>query len=237
MTFDMHAAMAAALVERGAAWEFVRGFAADRATAIEAGDGCDGAALDACEARLGLALPVAVRELYELLGRRGDLTSNQDVLLGPEKIYVEDGVLVFREENQGVCWWGVRLDDPSPDPAVIVRFDGAPPEGGEWFGWLPAFSVAAVEMVMSETVLFDDDLVDACDTSEVADEALEVLRAHVPSLAFPRYPDDDEDGGSLWFVSEDLLVRWDPGMATVRARTEEALDAIGELLPGEWIGM
>jgi hypothetical protein len=235
MTFDMHAAMAAALVERDAAWEFIRGFAADRATAIEPGDGCDAAALDGCEARLGCALPAAVREWYELLGRRGDLTSNHDVLLGPEKIYVEDGVLVFREENQGVCWWGVRLDDPSPDPAVIMRFDSASPEDGEWSAWLPKFSTAAVELVMSETVLFDDDLVDACATSPSDDEALDVLRAHVPPLAFPRYPDAEE--GSLWFASEDLLVRYDPGMATVRGRTEEALDEFCELLPGDRVGM
>jgi hypothetical protein len=235
MTFDMHAATAAALVERASAWEFIHGFAADWATPIEAGDGCDATALDACEARLGHPLPAAVRELYELLGRRGDLTSNQDVLLGPDKIYVEDGVLVFREENQGVCWWGVRLDDPSPDPAVIVRYDSASPEDGDWLTWLPTFSTAAMEMVMSETVLFDDDFVDSCDTSAGAEEALAVLRAHTSPLAFPRYPEEEES--SLWFVSEDLLVRCDPGMTTVRARSEEALDEIRELLPGNWVGM
>jgi hypothetical protein len=247
MTFDMHAAMPAALAGRSGAWEFVRAFAADRATSIEAGDGCTAEVLDACEARLGLALPAAVREWYELLGLRGDLTNNHDVLLGPEKIYLEDGALVFREENQGVCWWGVRVDDPSPDPAVIVRFDTARPADREWSAWLPTFSAAAIELVMSETMLFDDDLVDACDTAETNDEALRMLRARLRLLPFPAYPgepayrggeaDSRDAPGSLWFVTEDLFARYDPGLVTVRARNEAALDEICGWLPGEWIGM
>lgn len=126
MTFDIHAALPSALADRAGAWEFIRAFAADRSRPIGASDGYDPAELDASAARLGVPLPIALRELYELVGRRADLTSNHDVLLPPDKLYIEDGVLVFREENQGVAWWGIRPG--GDDPAVIASFSLAEPD-------------------------------------------------------------------------------------------------------------
>jgi hypothetical protein len=55
-------------------------------------------------------------------GARPDLIANQDPLLTPAEIFVHDecgGVLVFRSENQGCAFWGVRLTAESRDSAPL----------------------------------------------------------------------------------------------------------------------
>lgn len=49
-------------------------------------DGYTPAELDAAQARLGLPLPAALRDAYQLLGQRHDLTDNQDSLLAPKDL-------------------------------------------------------------------------------------------------------------------------------------------------------
>ncbi|MYS82959.1 hypothetical protein [Embleya scabrispora] len=229
MTFDIHAELPAALADRAGAWEFIRAFAADRTEAIGAADGYDPAELDASAARLGVRLPTALRELYELLGRRGDLTSNHDVLLAPDRLYVEDGVLVFREENQGVAWWGVRPD--GDDPAVLARYGMAAQPADPWSAWLPRLSMAAVEIVLSEILLFDDELVEAI---ELAPEEIDRLPEEMREVAFPGYPECDEPGNRVrWFASPDLLARYDGAMIVFRARTEEDMEYFFDVVCGD----
>ncbi|MFI6983039.1 SMI1/KNR4 family protein [Embleya sp. NPDC050154] len=229
MTFDIHAALPSALADRAGAWEFIRAFAADRSRAIGASDGYDPTELDASAARLGVPLPTALRELYELVGRRADLTSNHDVLLPPDKLYIEDGVLVFREENQGVAWWGIRPD--GDDPAVIASYSLAEPDVERWSAWLPRFSLAAIETVLSEVLLFDDELVEAI---EFAPEEVEQLPEGLTELAFPGYPECEDPGNRVrWFAGPDLLARYDGGMILVRARTEEDLERFFDAVCGE----
>ncbi|MGC0418675.1 SMI1/KNR4 family protein [Embleya sp. AB8] len=228
MTFDIHAALPTALADRAGAWEFIRAFAADRSRAIGDADGYDAAELDASAARLGVELPAALRELYRLLGRREDLTSNHDVLLPPDKLYVEDDVLVFREENQGVAWWGVRLG--GEDPAVVVSYSPATPTAEHWTAWLPKLSLAAVEMVLSETVLFDDKLMEAQDLDP---EDLDELPEEMAELAFPGYPESEPPGERVrWFAGPNLLGRYDGGMMLIRARTEEHLELFFDAVCG-----
>ncbi|MCX4770934.1 hypothetical protein [Streptomyces sp. NBC_01285] len=66
-----------------------------------------------------------MRDAYSLLGARHDLTGNQDPLLQPSELFVHDefgGVHVFRSENQGCAFWGVRPRDlDRDDPPVFVR--------------------------------------------------------------------------------------------------------------------
>ncbi|UYQ61944.1 SMI1/KNR4 family protein [Streptomyces peucetius] len=53
----------------------------------------------AAEQRLGLRLPGALARLYERVGRH-EPTNRQDRLLSPDRLVTDDGVLVFRVENQ-----------------------------------------------------------------------------------------------------------------------------------------
>jgi hypothetical protein len=96
---------------RAQAWDFVRWFADTwMGRPLKPTDGCSEDELAAAEADLGFALPAALREGYALLGRRDDLTRQQDPLVAPAGLYVDDalgGVLVFRDENQGCAAWAI----------------------------------------------------------------------------------------------------------------------------------
>ncbi|GAA4619589.1 hypothetical protein GCM10023196_000170 [Actinoallomurus vinaceus] len=214
--FDVRAELAG-VEDRTGAWRFIQGFAAAWATPLTDADGWDDADLNAAETRLGVTLPAAVREAYALFGRRGDLTSNQDELLEPKQLYVHDGLLVFRDENQGAARWGVRFD--GPDPAVFMRPDLADEDAESWEPWLDSFSLTCVEMVLSETLHADETL---ADYREVDEDDLEVLERYA-RLPLPEYP-SGQLPGSRWFAGLDVLVREDQrAWITIRARSEEAL--------------
>jgi hypothetical protein len=101
--------------------------------------------LDAAESRLGLRLPVALREWYLRLGCSGDVWSVQDTFLTPEGLRVQDDLLVFYVENQTVWYMGVRLDDlDSDDPPVAIDEEGL--GEGTWT-LSPSISLLALQML------------------------------------------------------------------------------------------
>lgn len=80
--------------------------------------------LDRAEARLGFALPAALRELHERFGQRTDAWNVQDVLYAPHELCVDQGHLVIASENQGVHRWAIPLAAlHEPDPAVVLLAD------------------------------------------------------------------------------------------------------------------
>jgi hypothetical protein len=101
--------------------------------------------LDATDSRLGLRLPVALREWYLRLGCSGDVWSVQDTFLTPEGLRVQDDLLVVYVENQTVWYMGVRLDDlDSDDPPVAIDEEGL----GEGTRTLsPSISLLALQML------------------------------------------------------------------------------------------
>jgi hypothetical protein len=71
------------------------------------------------EKRLGVRVPVALRDYYLVAGRDRRFNTCCHRLLPPSKWTVEKQRLVFMDENQGVCRWGVSLRNPrSDDPPV-----------------------------------------------------------------------------------------------------------------------
>ncbi|MFF4398755.1 SMI1/KNR4 family protein [Streptomyces sp. NPDC001480] len=234
--FDLAASLARGVESRSDAWSFVQGFAAHWAGALESGDGWTRADLDAAEERLGLRLPVAMREAYLLFGRRKELTSNHDVLLSPAELYVDDAeeALVFRHENQGAASWGILLDSlQDDDPAVFVRLDLADKSAERWEDWLERVSLCFVEIVLSESLHAGAEL---CDFLDPDDDSIELLEASSVRLPFPAYPPGEEANGTRWFLGQDVLLRDDDGMAVLaRGRTVEDLDRVRDLIPGEWL--
>ncbi|UQX04592.1 SMI1/KNR4 family protein [Streptomyces sp. RerS4] len=233
--FDLAAALAGGVEGRSGAWGFIQGFAAHWAGALESGDGWAEADLAAAEERLGVRLPAALREAYLLFGRREDLTSNHDVLLGPPELYVDDAkeALVFRHENQGAASWGILLDSlQDDDPAVFIRFDLADKSAERWQGWLERLSLCFVEVVLSESVQAE---VEPCDFLEADDDSIELLEENCVQLPFPAYPLGENDYATRWFLGQNALLR-DDGMAILaRGRTTEDLDRVRDLIPGDWL--
>ncbi|MEU7894194.1 hypothetical protein AB0B45_15195 [Nonomuraea sp. NPDC049152] len=231
--FDLRTELAGTIDNRDGSWGFIRRFATAWSTPLSEGDGYDAADLDAAEQRLGLRLPTILREAYALLGRRGDLTSNQDRLLTPEELYIDDTgqVLVYRLENQHVAEWGVPLDAlERKDSRTVYRTSMADRSAELWAPWLDRLSLAFVEIVLSETLIAEEELFNFLD---LAPGDIALVEAAYERLAMPAYPADEPS--IVWFAGPDVLLRQDAGVCLmVRARTTEALDEVYETLDGEW---
>lgn len=187
--FDAARALGNGVPDRERAWEFLRGFAAGWQAPLVDGCGLSAGEVERAEARLGLRFPAALREFYVLLGARKDLTDNQDPLLPPGEVFVHDGfggVLVFRAENQGCAYWGVRLEDLGlADPPVFVQSrDG-------WLLFMDRLSLAAVELVLSESLFAPGRFYNAC---ELPEDLIEPLPRRFARLPLPDYPLDRAGG-------------------------------------------
>ena len=90
------------------------------------------------EKRLGMALPAAMRDYYLLAGAASE-NREHNRLFRPEELLVEEGWLLFREENQAVVHWGIPLRSKSrTDPEVWQRVNE---DETEWYPEHMAFSV------------------------------------------------------------------------------------------------
>ncbi|MCJ0872677.1 SMI1/KNR4 family protein [Streptomyces sp. AP-93] len=234
--FDVAEALDGGISDRDGAWAFIRGFAAAWAEPLTENDGTPAAQLARAEASLGCFLPTALREAYGLLGARRDLVANQDPLLPPVEMFVHDecgGFLVFRGENQGCAFWGVRLRDlDQDDPPVFVQARHG------WVPFLDRVSLACVELVLSEALFGGGGrLYNAC---ELPADLLGAVPERFQRVELPDYPlwTRPEDSPVRWFSTPGKLLRQD-GLGVhswlhVRGRTRAHLESICESLPGQW---
>jgi hypothetical protein len=236
--FDLPAELAVGVRGAAGALRFLRRFAAAYTRPLVTADGCSEEELRAAEVRLGFPLPDSLREVYQLVGNRDDLTRVQDVLLTPAGLRVDESgeVLVFRVENQNVAQWGVPLRLASePDPPVVFRVGSRPVEERAWRPFLDRLSLEAVEMVLSEWMLSDDSLYGI---RELDEEAISALENRFSRLPMPEYPLWAEPDGppTRWFHGGDTVLRHDAGAwLVVRATSPERLAAVRRALPGEWM--
>lgn len=135
----------------------------------------------------GPHLPAALARWYETVGRVPELTASQNRLRAPDKLEMQDGVLVLYAENQYCAVWGIRAGDlEEDDPPVLWN------EGGGWLPEADQLSRFALTVGLSEVCLcaapfhcaawMDDTAIAALRTS------LRVLP--VPPLSWPS-PDRD----------------------------------------------
>ncbi|GAA2952239.1 hypothetical protein GCM10010478_61010 [Streptomyces erythrogriseus] len=112
------------------------------------------------------------------------------------------GVLVFRSENQGCAFWGVRLGDlDQDDPPVFVQARHG------WVPFLDRVSLACIELVLSETLFGGGGrLYNAC---ELPADLLEAVPERFKRVALP---DVDGAGG----LSSALVLR--PGAIATPGR-------------------
>ncbi len=94
------------------------------------GDGHEAEAIAGAEAKVG-PLPLAVREWWELCGRRRDLIGDrfEDQPQGPDRARALDGLVALYVHSAGLCVWAARLADAAEDdPQAWVT----PAVRGKW---------------------------------------------------------------------------------------------------------
>ena len=75
--------------------------------AITPQDGCAEERISAAQTRFGVAIPSSLRTLYQQLGECAMVMRSFQRFAPPEEWRMEGGRLMFLEENQLVCEWGV----------------------------------------------------------------------------------------------------------------------------------
>lgn len=76
----------------------------------EVSEGCDNNELTQIETNLKISFPQQLKEFYMIFGRKEDFLEVVNNILLPNKIYIENNILVFVEENQHVCSYGLDIN-------------------------------------------------------------------------------------------------------------------------------
>jgi hypothetical protein len=112
---------------------FATGYAdlfAELGSPLASRDGCADSRIAAAEKRLGIRAPRSLRDYYLVAGRERRFNQIHNRLLPPDEWFVDQGRLVFMEENQVVVYWGVEAtSSPADDPPV---FQGIRAKTIEW---------------------------------------------------------------------------------------------------------
>jgi hypothetical protein len=90
-------------------------------------DGFSLSRIEKAEARLGFALPSALRDFYLTLGNNDRFSQSFSRFVAPEDLAVAHGKLIFLCENQDVCYWAVdaNIDYKNQQPTVYqTQLDG-----------------------------------------------------------------------------------------------------------------
>lgn len=94
---------------------------------LDARDGISLRRVRAAERRLGFPLPAMLRAFYRLAGRNGALCRAHHRFRRPEELSVDEGYLVFLEENQEVVSWGIRLAEVGVENPIVWQRNNTPP--------------------------------------------------------------------------------------------------------------
>jgi hypothetical protein len=222
--------------DAGSAFAFIEWFAREWLTPLKDGDGCSAAEVAAAEDRLGLQLPASVAAFYRLLGRRRDLTSSQDTLIALNSLAVVDGALVYRIEAQACASWGVQVSSLGLADPPVVLCEGYG-DGRPWHTFLGSFSLAAVELVLGETLFggaggrADNRALDDADSVR-----LERLYERLPFPDYPAWWQPEAQQAVRWFGGPGVLLREDSRTwLWVLAQNAAALDRARDALPGDWL--
>jgi hypothetical protein len=85
-------------------------------------DGLSRKIVDKAEARLGIRIPSSLKCFYLTLGAVPELCSIHNIIFGPEGLEVDEGYLIFMDENQSVVLWGIKKRDlKKSDPIIWQR--------------------------------------------------------------------------------------------------------------------
>jgi len=84
-------------------------------------DGLPHKLVEEAEQRLGITLPLAIREYYFTLGGFLQLNEAHNRLINPGELAFQHEILCFMDENQCVCKWGLRREDLAANDPIVYQ--------------------------------------------------------------------------------------------------------------------
>jgi hypothetical protein len=67
--------------------------------------------IEECEKRLGLTLPISLRELYEIFGNDKEILNAFYIFKSLHELVIEDGILIIGHSSEYVEKYGICIDD------------------------------------------------------------------------------------------------------------------------------
>jgi uncharacterized protein (TIGR02996 family) len=213
---------------RAERWRLVEEFIENWYGALKPRDGYSQKELDDAEARLGFRLPAALREWYQLAGRRFDVWCRtlgmyfmEPTALG----LVMCDLLVFRMDDfEGYVSWGIRINDlGQEDPPVWGIGPSGSPDSGESesvFECSPTTTFFAVMSMLEELPIKNPQVI----VGRCQGDWSEQVRRSFQKCDFTigRYYPGDNSFVSEVYEGIDTLVRLGRYHVSVTARNEEA---------------
>lgn len=93
-------------------------------------DGVTAAEITAAEGRLGIQLAPVLKTLYQCAGKEETVMDIFQHFTPVEDLSIEGHKLVFLEENQGACVWGLSLNEAASDQAIVYQ---CPYPDDQWY--------------------------------------------------------------------------------------------------------
>ena len=93
-------------------------------------DGMFVSAIEEVENRLNVNIPILLKQFYLSVGNLEMFMNSFESFTEP---YIVDDKLVFLEENQGVCFWGIKISDLNNDNQEVFMCTDIEQENTEWF--------------------------------------------------------------------------------------------------------
>jgi hypothetical protein len=79
---------------------------------LKISDGISNEKIVKAEIKLGRKLPKALRDYYQTVGSCCELNNYHNRIIDLEKVFLENGFLIFAEENEYVVYWGIKTGLP-----------------------------------------------------------------------------------------------------------------------------
>jgi hypothetical protein len=114
-------------------------------------DGISNEALLQAEKKLKVKLPISLLQYYQVVGNIDKLNRYHNIIYNPKNFRIIDKKLVFMEENQSTCYWGINLKDLDKDDPIVFQgqiFDAY--EKIDWYSEKMTFSRFMTKMLVWE---------------------------------------------------------------------------------------
>ena len=200
---------AARLAERKDRWSLLKDFVAEWHAPLSDGNGYSAAELDAAEGRLGFKLPLALREWYQLAGKREDLFAIDPYgFILPHELSIEADdheVLWLFAETQALVFWGIRRHDLWRDDPPV--YTGEPDFSDEFLISNETFSEFILQVIVHQTACFTEIGSNASGKEDTA----EIVQANFQPLGLPswQWPSESAQFNGFLYGRDDVLIELD----------------------------